>query len=300
MTSSDDEAILLGRFRRRPILGQAVLDGLLVGLWVATLGLATYAVLLHARSGLGMDAHAYWVAVHSRQPYGIPPGTADAYLYSPLFVQVLHPFTALPWSVFCGLWLVMEATAFAWLLHPLPLRWKVPAFAFVLPEVLVGNIHALLAMAVVLGVRRPEGWVFPALTKVSPVGPGLLYLAARAEWVRLTRAVLAIVTLVGVSFALQPDLWRSWVVFLMSHRGDDPVTVLCLPVAAVVTLVAARRRATWLLVVAVWLTLPKATLLDPHSLTVLAGIPRLLLTPLDAPRRDRSSAVAAPGPRERP
>ena len=40
---------------------------------------------------LGVDAHAYWVAGRSSHPYDQAPGFQDAFLYTPVFAQLMRP-----------------------------------------------------------------------------------------------------------------------------------------------------------------------------------------------------------------
>ena len=65
------------------------------------------------------------------------------------------------------------------------LGWRsallVLAFPPVALELYHGNIHLLMAAAIVLGFRYPIGWSFLLLTKVTP-GVGLVWFAVRREW----------------------------------------------------------------------------------------------------------------------
>ena len=65
-------------------------------------------------------------------------------------------------------------------------------------EILIGNIHLLLAAAIVLGFRWPGTWAFVLLTKVTP-GVGLLWFAVRREWRSLGIALGATAAIVAVS-----------------------------------------------------------------------------------------------------
>ena len=61
-------------------------------------------------------------------------------------------------------------------------------FVPVLFEFYLGNVHLLLALAIVLGFRWPAAWAFVLLTKITP-GIGLLWFAVRREWRSLAIAL---------------------------------------------------------------------------------------------------------------
>ena len=138
----------------------------LIYVWVGASALAVHcAVYYLGGSGVGGDAHAYWLAGHAAHPYGAAPGTMDAYLYSPLFLQVIRPLAWLPWPAFIALWMATEAAAFWWLLKPLGLQWGLPCFLLCVPELLLDNINGLLGLVMVLGFRYAGLWAVPLLTK---------------------------------------------------------------------------------------------------------------------------------------
>ena len=122
--------------------------------------------------------------------YGLPPNTADAYLYSPAFAQVLWPLAQLPWPLFLAAWTVAGFALYAWLLRPLGRALAAPLLLFCLPQAMVGNIWPLLAVVLVFGFRRPGLWAFPLLTKVT-AGVGVVWFAARGEWRNLARVARA-------------------------------------------------------------------------------------------------------------
>src|SRR6476660_7809104 len=135
-------------------------------LWIALL--PTLWILFGSRlASFGTDsAHAYW-NVWRVGPYTLPPGSPDAFNYSPAFAQVIYPLTLLPWPVFLTVWSLLLGAALTWLLWPMPLRWRWLVLAYVAPPaLLIGNIEALLAVAAVVAMRHPSVWAFPLLTKV--------------------------------------------------------------------------------------------------------------------------------------
>ena len=230
----------------RSELVRAARHGALIGLWIGGLGLAYYAVTYYVTAGgLGQDAHAYWLTAHRPELYGQAPNTKDAYLYSPVFAQVVWPLAKLPWPVFLAVWMSLEALAFAWLLKPLRWQWAIPIGLLCVPEVLVGNVVGLVAVAVVLGMsRRPGFWAIPMLTKVSLAGVGAVWFVARGEWRQVFVAGAWTASIVGISVATWPDAWAGWIRLLTTTSSGRDVlirTVLALAFVAV----SARRGWWW-------------------------------------------------------
>ena len=244
-------------------------------LWIA-LGLFMYeGIATFAGAGrYGIDAHAYWLTGHHHQLYGAAPSTADAFLYSPAFAQLVHPLTALPWPAFYGVWVCLEAAAFVWLLKPLGWAWGVPAFLLCGFEIYQGNVIGLLAVTLVIGMgRAPEAWAFPALTKVT-ITLGPLWFLARGQWRSLARAAAATAVVVAISAAINPGAWADWLQLLLHHPGLDPSLPYRIVAAAGVAVYAARRDRMWLLAPAMVLATPVTHGLGQY-LTLLAAIPRL-------------------------
>ena len=148
---------------------------------------------------------------------GVHLGDQGAFLYSPLVAQLLAPFSALPYAVFYALLALANMGALVYLLGP-----ELAAVSlFLVPvanEIARGNIHLLLAAAIVVGLRRPAAWAVVLLTKVTP-GIGLLWFAARREWRALAVAAGTTAVLVVVSFVFAPDLWGRWLSMLLSNTG---------------------------------------------------------------------------------
>jgi hypothetical protein len=265
------------RWRAGGDLREAATRVAVVGAWCGAAALALWAAGYYILGdGVGMDAHAYWLAGRVAHPYGPGPGERDAYLYSPAFAQAMSLPAHLPWHAFLGLAMVGNAAVYYWLLRPLPWRWRVPALLLCVPELLITNIYPLLAAALVLGVARPWAVAFPALTKVTPGSVGVLWFAARGEWRKVALACGTTLAVVAVSFALGPHLWFEWFRFLTTHGGDRgvsyPVRVL---LAVGVTIFAARKDRPWLLAIACWLAMPLGGL-GPQSGIVLVALVRLL------------------------
>jgi hypothetical protein len=236
----------------------------------------------------GLDSHAYWAA-WSGDMYGRPPNTMDAYLYSPAFAQALWPLAQLPWPVFGVVWAAATVAALIYLLAPLGWRWVAPLLLICSPEVVSGNVFWLLALVAVFGIRHPYLWAFPLLTKLTP-GLGPLWFAVRREWRNVAISASATVLVVAVSYALSPNLWVQWVDFLVEHAASSssrvgataaPPLLVRLPIALSLLVLTALTDRLWGLPLAMVLVTPVAGI---AALTILAAVPRLLLTDVARPR----------------
>lgn len=209
--------------------------------------------------GPGQDARAYWAAP-LEAPY--TPGSVgheSAYLYSPVFLQVLAPLRALSWPAFLCLWTVLLLLVLRWLSGPLLFG---PLIMLTFPELWGGNISILLAATIVVGFMRPGAWAFALLTKVTPA-LGLLWFAVRREWRALVEVAAVTGAIVAVSWLLAPAQWSAWIDLLVSSAGSSTVPgsvpvplLLRLPIAVVVIVWAALRGWRWLLPVGVLLAMP--------------------------------------------
>lgn len=233
---------------RRPLRDALILVGLGRAAW--------YVLVQDIRPWefAGVDARAYW-RVDLADPYAVSRvGDVSTYLYSPAFAQLLAPAGLLPFEAFFAAWTILNLALCWWLVRPWP--WVVPML--VLPigyELLVGNVHFLLAAALVVAFRAPAAWAFPVLTKVTP-GVGALWFAVRREWRALGVAVGATLAVAAASFALAPAAWAAWAGFLLGSPGRTEA--LPIRLAAAVALVAwgARTDRRWTVAVAAWLALP--------------------------------------------
>jgi hypothetical protein len=228
-----------------------------------------------------VDAYAYWATRFGDTYASAEAGRIGAYLYSPAFAQVLAPLVALPWPLFCATWTAILCLAY-WRLVG---RLSLPLLLFIpIPfEIVSGNIHLLIAAAIVVGFRYPAAWALPLLTKVSPA-IGLLWFAARREWRSLALALGATALVTAVSLVIAPDAWRAWLALLVRDAGAPldtpgwyaPVPLfLRLPAAAVLVIWGARTDRRWTVPVAVTLSLP---ILWLNSLAILAALPALGVT----------------------
>ncbi len=209
--------------------------------------------------GTGQDARCYWVPSLA-DPYRHSSWTDPiAYVYSPAFLQLVSPLTALPWQAFMGLWTAILLVAIRLLTGP---RWLALGVPFAAMELAGGNISLLLAVSIVAGFRWPAAWAFVLLTKVSP-GIGLLWFAVRGEWRSLGLAVGGTAVVIAASSLLMPGAWLEWVDVLARNAGRDgtwaavPIPLWArLPIAAAVVVWGARTDHRWSVPVAAMLALP--------------------------------------------
>jgi len=259
---------------------------------VAAIGLVAFwffALLVQPDLGgkpFGVDAYPYW-SVPLSNPYSGPEaGLPGAYLYSPAFLHAITPLRLLPWEWFIGFWIAAELVALAWLLTPAGALLAL-AFPPVLSEVLIGNIHVFLAVALALSLRYPASWLLALLTKPT-LGVGIAYHVARRAWraVAIALGVTAVVTV--VSFAIGPDLWFDWVARLQGAETRGGLGWTIFLVARLLLALGLSAYAGWrgrpaYLPLAAYLALPIPWL---EGLALLTAVPRLVL----AGRAERSTA----------
>lgn len=241
--------------------------------------------------GTGQDARSYWLPSLA-DPYRNSSWTEPlAYVYSPAFLQVVAPLTALAWPAFIGTWTAILLVAVRVLAGPRLFALGIVVAAM---ELAGGNISLLLALAIVGGFRWPALWSFVLLTKVTP-GIALLWFAVRREWQSLAVAVIATAAVVLASWMVMPHAWKQWVDVLTANAGRNgtwaavPVPLWArLPVAVAVVVWGARTDRRWTVPVAAMLALPA---LWYGSLSMLLAVIAL--------RDDRGPAVARPAGRPR-
>jgi hypothetical protein len=211
------------------------------------------------------DAHAYW-AVDLADPYSRPVATPDAFTYPPpaalLFGAIGRAAGVVPFEVFQAAWTLLIGLALLWLTGPWALAFLV--IPVVASDLYLGNIHLLLAAAIVASLRWPALWAVPLLTKPT-CGVGLLWFVARGEWRRLATALAVTGVIVVASAVLAPTLWPMWVDYVLG-TGVSPDTgtawaiplplLVRLPAAAVLVTWGARTNRPWTLPAAAMLALP--------------------------------------------
>jgi hypothetical protein len=211
--------------------------------------------------GTGQDARCYWQATLANPYLHSDWNDPIAYVYSPAFLQLVTPLTALPWQAFMAVWAALLIAAVRFLTGPRLLAAGL-LFPFAAMEVAGGNVSLLLAAAIVIGFRWPAAWAIVLLTKITP-GIGLLWFAVRGEWRSLAIALGATAAIAAVSFVLLPDQWRTWVDVVIRNAGKGgtwasvPIPLwLRLPVAIALVVWGARTDRRWTVPVASMLALP--------------------------------------------
>jgi hypothetical protein len=253
-------------------------DAMRHGLWISLVPIETWFWLIQplVRGEVGWDSRAYW-GVWRNGIYTHPPGTLDAFNYSPAFAQVIWPLTLLPWPVFLTVWSVLLVACLAWLTWPMGRKWGPLVFVVCLPSAItIGNVDVLFGVVAALGLRSAALWVLPALTKLVPtMGP--LWFLARREWRPLVRSALVTAAVVTASVALAPHLWAEWVQYVRGAPPPavgDPYPPLWIRAGAAVLLVVwgARTERRWTVPVAMVLASP---LPGPQTLVILTALGRI-------------------------
>lgn len=246
----------------RPVLVRAIRDGL-------SIAGVLLLILTMRNEGQGYDFYAYW-SVNPADPYAVKEGFG-AYHYAPPLVWLVAPLKLLPWPAAYWVWFGLLFAVLVWLARGWSLAWL--AFPPVVSELFHGNIHLILAAALVLSMRRPAAYTLLALSKVSP-GVTALWWVVRREWRPLSIALGATVALVVVSIALTPSLWMEYLTHISSEANHAPNLIAIpllvrLPIAAAIVVLAAWRDWPWLLPAAAVLALP---LLWIHGLAMLVAV----------------------------
>jgi hypothetical protein len=283
-------------------------------LLLATLGAVLLTVVALNRWATPSDESAYWRAAQRLAAGGalydlsLPVGTPYVYLYPPPLAQVLAPLAlVLPDPVFMWAWTALLLGCL-WFLgrRRVLVALALIAFVPVAVELWYRNVHLLLAVLVVLAMRRhPAFWVPAAAIKITPV-LGLLYLVARRRYRdALIAAVIGVVVL-AVSVALSPDAWRTFLGLVSLQGGSSGASIVPVPfplrfgLAVVLVLAAARwpgRVGDALVVCALVVGNPT---LWVTAFSLLAAIPFLWMTAPVGVTPSGPGAVAQPEPVARP
>ncbi len=270
--SAATEAPTSASTRPRPGRLRAVRDGLVIaGLLFAGY---LFGVVAPQAGTFDFDAFAYW-AVDGSNPYRATAGALGAFTYSPVIARLFDPFGAVPFWQFVWVWEALLIGTAVWLGG----RWAAALLAFppVALELYHGNVHLLMAAAIVLGFRYPATWAFLLLTKVTP-GVGLVWFAVRREWRRLGLALGVTAVLAAVSLVVDRELWADWLTdSLGATAAGAPLNQFSLPIplwlrvpaAALLVGWGARRDRAWTVPAAATLALP---VLWPSGLAILAAL----------------------------
>jgi hypothetical protein len=244
--------------------------------------------------GTGQDARCYWQATLTNPYLHSDWNDPIAYVYSPAFLQLVSPLTALPWQAFMAAWTALLVVAVRFLTGPRLFAAGL-IFPFAAMEVAGGNVSLLLAVAIVVGFRWPAAWSLVLLTKITP-GIGLLWFAARREWRALAIALGTTAAIALVSFVVLPDQWRTWIEVVIQNAlagksgtwAAVPIPLwIRLPFAIALVVWGARTDRRWTVPVAAMLALPA---LWYGGLSVLLAVILLL------PERDAAAPATPPRP----
>jgi hypothetical protein len=209
----------------------------------------------------GFDTYAYW-AVSLDKPYPDALGGFGAFNYAPPVALLCQPAHLISFEAFRALWFAIQAGALIYVGR----RYSLALLLFVpVPiELYNGNVHLVMAAAIVAGFRYPAAWAVILFTKVTP-GVGLLWFFFRREWRNLAWALGATAAISLATFLIVPGIWVQWLQYLASNpptRPDDPVLQLSgfLPVrlllAALIVAYGARTNRRWTVPVAATVALP--------------------------------------------
>ena len=246
----------LSRFETKPWVGVAIA---VVG-WIL---IVVFSEPWGRAWGTGQDARCYWQATLADPYLHSDWNDPIAYVYSPAFLQLVSPLTALPWQAFMTAWTAILLLAVRVLTGPRLLAAGL-LFPFALMEVAGGNVSLLLAAAIVVGFRWPVAWSLVLLTKITP-GIGLLWFAVRREWRSLAIALGVTAAIALVSFVVLPEQWRTWVEVVSRNAlagrtgtwASLPVPLLVrLPFSIALVVWGARTDRRWTVPVAAMLALP--------------------------------------------
>jgi hypothetical protein len=253
---------------RRALRDGAIIAGLLFAAYL-------FIVVAPQQRTVGFDAFAYW-SVDPANPYQTPVGGLSAFNYSPPIARLFGVFGNLDWYSFLWIWLAILIGTVVWLGGRGPRVIWLLAFPPVALELYHGNVHLLIAAAIVLGFRYPWTWAFIVLTKVTP-GIGLVWFAVRREWRSLAIALGATAAIVAVSVLVDGSLWIEWFGFL--RRAGGGVTVgqfeiavplwIRLPISLVLVAWGALNDRRWTVPLAATLALP---ILWPSGFAICAAL----------------------------
>jgi Glycosyltransferase family 87 len=284
---------------------------------LAAVGGVLLLVVAVNRWAVPSDEHAYWLA-SQRLLAGQPlyDATASivtpyAYWYPPVLAQVLAPVAAvLPSEAFTAAWTVLLLACIWFLGGRSPLGGlALIAFLPVAVELWFRNIHLVLALLVVLGLRRwPVLFAVGASIKLAP-GLGIAYLAARGKWRDAGLATMAGIAILAVSLVVSPEAWRQFVEIVTARGAGEANGFIAVPyfvraiLGLVLAVVAGRLRPALgepLLIVAITVALPTLWF---TALSMLAAMVGLALyrpgepaadAPTDAPTDAPSDVLPAP------
>ena len=206
---------------------------------LAAIGASLVAIIASTEWRHFNDEYAYWLA-GARLAAGEPlydltaaPNTPFAYWYPPPLAQVLAPLTSfVAADAFSIAWTVVLLACLWWLAgRDVLVALALVAFLPVAIELRVRNVHLLIALLVVLALRRSWAfWVPAAALKITPV-LGVAYLAAAGRWHDAVKVAVLGLAVLGVSVAVGPGAWREFLDVVGARAGTDGGSLLPIPFA---------------------------------------------------------------------
>jgi hypothetical protein len=185
------------------------------------------------------DEHAYWLAgvrLATGQPLYDPTAASNtpfAYWYPPPLAQLLAPLTqVVSADVFSVLWTVLLLGCLWWLGgRDVLVALALVAFLPVAVELRVRNVHLLMAVLVVLALRRSWGFWIPATAiKITPV-LGCAYLVAAGRWRDAAKVAVVGAAVLALSFVLGPGAWWEFIDVVGARAGTDGGSLVPIPFA---------------------------------------------------------------------
>lgn len=255
---------------------------------LAAIGAILLVVVATSRWASPNDEHAYWLAgqrLLDGAPLYDPTATSItpyAFWYAPVVAQVAAPISAaISSEAFSWAWTILLLGCLLYLAGWRPVvALALVAYVPVATELGFRNVHLVLAVLIVLALRRwPVLFAIGAAIKIAP-GLGIVYLAVRGRWRDAALATAVGLAILVVSVALAPGAWADFIDILRARGPGDassfvPIPYIVRAVAGLIlTVVAGRlvpRIGEPLLVVAVVVALP--TLWFTALSTLVAIVP---------------------------
>lgn len=206
---------------------------------LAAIGGCLLLIVAVIRWGTPSDEFAYWLAgqrLLAGEPLYDPsaqPGTPYAYFYPPPLAQVLAPFTAVvPDAVYVAGWTVLLLACLWWIAGRKPLvALALVAFIPVAVELWYRNVHLVLAVLIVLGLRRSPIFLAVAAAIKGAPAIGLIYLVlARRYRDALVMGVAGLAMLVA-SVVVSPDAWRQFLEVVVADAAGVGASIVPVPFA---------------------------------------------------------------------
>jgi alpha-1,2-mannosyltransferase len=221
-------------------------------LGLAVIGGCLLLIVAVTRWGTPSDEFAYWLAgkrLLAGDPLHDPtaqPGTPYAYFYPPPLAQVLAPMTAfVPDGVYVGAWTVLLLVCLWWIAgRQVLVALSLVAFIPVAIELWYRNIHLVLVVLIVLGLRRSSAWLAVAAAIKGAPALGLVYfIVARRYRDALVMGGAGLVMLL-VSVVISPNAWRQFLDVIVADAAGVGASIVPIPfsvraVAAVVVVIVA-------------------------------------------------------------